>query len=82
MPILSADDTNLFHAGEKFSDIVSQINMEIDKICSWVKANKLSLNNDKTYFMLFTPKRFSRTMGDLLIDGNRMSEINETKQSF
>ena len=53
------------------NDIVSQINREIDKIYSWVKANKLSLNVEKTNFMSFTPKRFSRTMDDILIDGNR-----------
>ena len=47
MPILFADDTNLFCTGENFSDIVKEINVEIDKIYPWVKANKLSLNVDK-----------------------------------
>ena len=79
MPILFADDTNLFCNGKNLSDIVSEINMEIDKIYSWVKANKLSLNIEKTNFMLFTTKRFSRAMDDLLIYGNRISEENETR---
>ena len=43
------------------------------------KANKLSLNIDKTNFMLFTPKRFSRVMDVLLIDGKRIMEVSETK---
>ena len=47
MPILFADDTNLFCTGKNFGDIVNEINMEIDKIYSWVKANKLSLNVEK-----------------------------------
>ena len=47
MPILFADDTNLFCTGKNLGDIVNEINVEIDKIYSWVKANKLSLNVEK-----------------------------------
>ena len=79
MPILFVDDTNLFCTGKNLGDIVNEINVEIDKIYSWVKANKLSLNVEKTNFMLFTPKSFSQNMDDLLINGNRISEVNETK---
>ena len=79
MPILFADDTNLFCTGKNLGDIVNEINVEIDRIYSWVKANKLSLNVEKTNFMLFTPKCFPRIMDDLLINGNRISEVNETK---
>ena len=79
MPILFADDTNIFCTRKNLIDIVSQINIKIDKIYSWVKAKELSLNIEKTNFMLVTPKLFSRTMDDLLIDGNRISEVNETK---
>ena len=79
MPILFADDTNLFCTGPNLHDIACQINQEIKIIYSWVKANKLSLNIDKTNFMLFTPKRFSRAMDALLIDGKRIMEVSETK---
>ena len=48
MPILFADDTNLFCTGKKLKDVVSQIYVEIGKVYCWVKANKLSLNIDKT----------------------------------
>ena len=80
MPILFADDTNLFCTGENFSDIVKEINVEIDKIYSWVKANKLSLNVDKTNFMLFMPKCFPRNMDDLQINGSRFQRW--TKQNY
>ena len=53
MPILFADDTNLFATGYNLNDIVSQINKEIDNVYAWVKANEPSLNIDKTNFMLF-----------------------------
>ena len=74
-----ADDTNLFCIGKNLGDIVNEINVGIDKIYSRVKANKLSLNVEKTNFMFFTPKCFPRNMDHLLINGNRISEMNETK---
>ena len=79
LPILFADDTNLFCTGKTLNDIVKEINVELDTIYSWVKASKLSLNVDKTNFMLFTPKCFPRNMNDLLINWSRISEVNETK---
>ena len=79
MPILFADDKNLFCTGPNLSDLVCQINHEIKTIYSWVKANKLSLNIDKTNFMLFTKKGFSRVMDELQIEGKRIIEVHETK---
>ena len=51
----------------------------MEKIYSWVKANKLSLNIDKTNFMLFIPKHFSRSMGNIYINGTCIIELTETK---
>ena len=79
IPILFAGDTNLFCTGKNLKDVVSHINVEIGKVYCWVKANKLSLNIDKTNFMLFTPKHFSCNMDGLLINGNQIKEVNETK---
>ena len=79
MPILFADDTNLFATGYNLNDIVSEINKEIANIYAWVKANKLSLNIDKTNFMLFTPKCEPRTIKDIFIDGNKIVEVTETR---
>ena len=58
MPILFADDTNLFCTGTDLKDMIRQINEEMAKIYAWVNANKLSLNIDKTNFMMFMPKGF------------------------
>ena len=78
MPILLADDTNLFATGYNLNDI-SQINNEVDNEYAWVKANKLSLNIDKTNFMLFTPKCVPRTMKGVFVGGNRIMDVTETK---
>ena len=59
MPILFADNTNLFCTGTDVKDMIWQINEEMAKIYAWVNANKLSLNIDKTNFIMFIPKGFS-----------------------
>ena len=79
MPILFADDTNLFATGYNLNDIVSEIKKEIAYIYAWVKANKLSLNIDKTNFMLFTPKCVPPSINGIFIDGNKIMEVTETK---
>ena len=42
MPILFADDTNLFINGDNLSQMVQTLNAELDNISDWLKANKLS----------------------------------------
>ena len=79
MPILFAGDTNRFATGYNLNDIISQINKEIDNVYAWVKANKLSLNIDKTNFMLFTPKCVPRTIKGVFIAGTRIMEVTEIK---
>ena len=79
MPILFADDTNLFCTGKKLNILVDNINLELMKIYTWVRANKLSLNIEKTNYMLFTPKCFPRTMEHIVIDGHKIEEVSQTK---
>jgi hypothetical protein len=54
--IIYADDTSLTSTLKSFGPIEcisSNINKEINKICQWLKLNKLSLNIKKTKFMIF-----------------------------
>ena len=72
---LFADDANLFCTGRNINSPVNDIDDEISKVCSWVKANKLSLNIDKTNFISFTPKCSSKTMSNIPIDGRQIYEV-------
>ena len=56
-----------------------EINVELVNIHTWVRVNKLSLNIEKTKFMLFTPNDFSRNMNCINIDGHRIEEVRQTK---
>ena len=51
--ILFADDTNIFCAGKDLYYLSIMLNNELQKILTWLKANILSINVDKTKFMIF-----------------------------
>ena len=50
---LFADDTNLFLADQDIHNLENILNIELNKKSQWLYANKLSLNIDKTNFLVF-----------------------------
>ena len=43
-----ADDTNLFSSLSNIKDLFNNVNLELNNIAVWFKANKLLLNEGKT----------------------------------
>ena len=52
---LFADDSNLFYEHRSLSVLQNNINVELVNIHTWLCANKLSLNIEKSHFVLFYP---------------------------
>ena len=48
-----ADDINLFLSHDSSNDLVEIIHQKLDNVPTWLKINKLSLNMNKTNFILF-----------------------------
>ena len=46
-----------FFNGDSINELSNIINTELNKIVTWLQANKLSLNVSKSNFMLFTNKK-------------------------
>ena len=55
--ILFADDTNVFVTGDNLQSITAKMNDGLNNIVDWLCANRLSLNINKTKFMVFKPRR-------------------------
>ena len=51
-----ADDTNIPYASNSLQDINKKINCNLKSFAKWLKANKISLNSDKTELVLFRSK--------------------------
>ena len=51
--ILFADDTKIICSGKDLYSLSVMLNNELQKISLWLKANILSINLDKTKFVIF-----------------------------
>ena len=54
---LFADDTTIVSAHHDINILFSQVNIELPKLYNWFCLNKLSLNIDKTSYILFSNKQ-------------------------
>ena len=52
---LFADDSNLFCSHKNLQSLEQSLNMQLRKFNQWLCANKLSLNIDKSNFVIFRP---------------------------
>ena len=70
---LFADDTNLFSKHKSLSSLEAIINDELINVNSWLCANKLSLNVEKSSFVVFhPPQRKIIPSFNLTINGNHL----------
>ena len=75
---LFADVTVLTLTNSCLKLLNKNINFELIKIDKWLKLNKLSLNIDKTKFMVLTKQRLVRNFG-IRIRKTSIEQVNEIK---
>ena len=77
--ILFADDTSVFIHDDQLDDITNKMNIELKKLVAWLNANKLSLNIDKTQYMIFrTSNRKHIKPTKLEINDNAIKQVSST----
>ena len=52
---LFADDTNILYADKNLRDLETIVNIELQNVYNWLRANKLTLNITKSNFVIFRP---------------------------
>ena len=75
-----ADDTNLLIIGKSLKSIKKRANIDLKLLYNWLKANKISLNSNKTEAILF--RHPNKTMNydlNLKIDGKKIHLTNRVK---
>ena len=78
--VLFADDTNVFYSHPNIHTLIDTINSELNKLSSWFKCNKLSLNIEKNNFIRFSNIHSQNLRhDDIFIDGLALNEKNDTK---
>ena len=77
--ILFADDTTLFASGNDERLLVCSLEHDLTIISDWFKANKLTLNKNKTVCMLFNSKNKMKNNPSISIDGEAIPFVDHTK---
>ena len=77
---LFADDTNLFLSDKSIIALESKLNNELNLISTWLRANKLSLNIDKTNYVVFhSPQRKLHYNMNISISNKQIENENQVK---
>ena len=72
---LFADDTNIYYESNSLNDIERTVKKELDKLYLWLNVNRLSLNIDKTNFIIFHP--YNKTLKQHVTIKINKQAINE-----
>ena len=80
-PILYADDTNLFYQSKNLALDISKINQDLDSLDYWCKCNKLTINLDKTNFIIIKNRQnpFSFPSNVIKISNSTIEEASKIK---
>ena len=74
-----ADDTSVFIEGSCYETIINIMNVELSKISIWLKANKLTINIQKTFYMVFHRAKIKKTTQTVMIQDTHILALNNTK---
>ena len=61
--IMYTDDTSLVVNGKDLNTLTQLLNTALIDLCAWFKANRLSLNTTKTFYMIFHRTRIKHMSG-------------------
>jgi len=74
-----ADDTNLFVSAKTMNELESKANSLLLNLDSWLKANKLHLNIDKTCYSVFSPNKIPVPTVTIKINDIKITCVKECK---
>lgn len=81
--ILFADDTNVFMHHKDLNTLQKICNTELENLSHWFKANKLSLNINKTNYIFFTSRSKYKTEASksfsIQLDGKNIERVCHAK---
>ncbi len=80
--VLFADDTTITYSHTDIFSKFDLINKELQEVCNWFKANKLSVNASKTNYMLLGTRAktcIQNNESQIILDRVKLDRVNKTK---
>ena len=79
LKILYADDTCVVAQGHNLEELIDTLNNELSSLNEWLLCNKLTLNTNKSYYMVFHRARIKLTNIDIDINGSKLQRVKCVK---
>ena len=76
--ILFADDTSVFIEGTSYDTVIDIVNKELERINIWLRANKLTININKTHYMMVHRTRIKHKLRNITICGTNVLYTKNT----
>jgi hypothetical protein len=77
--ILYADDTLLYYSAKSTTELEAKINADLQSLSHWLNNNLLTLNYEKTKFMIFTNRKQSFINVNITIQNEKVSQEKSMK---
>ena len=78
-PIIFADDTTLLISNKNHSNLVTDLNHELNELVSWCQSNRLTVNTSKTEIILFSNRNFPPNNLEIMLNDEILNFIDCTK---
>ena len=75
----NADDTTILIKSDTASKAIISMNRELEKLCIWLTANKLSLNISKIHYMVFDRGKEQTDQYALFLNNILIDRVKYTK---
>ena len=65
--------------GTDMNTFIKQLNVGFESLCIWLRSNKLSLNTQKTFYMVFHRARLktiNNSNMDIIMDNHILTKVN------
>lgn len=74
--LLFADDTTIYVQGHSINEITEILNKELINVSHWIKANKLTLNVTKTFYMVSSFIKSVQDNIDIKLNNKSLNRVN------
>ena len=82
--ILFADDSTCLAKSKNQAELITYVNIELQKIANWVHSNKMAVNTTKTKFILFRSqgKSINNDLCDVVFNSNEIRQQETPAKVF
>ena len=77
--VLFADDSNLYLSNDNLNDLTTMLNQELELVRKWIISNKLTLNLNKTHYIIFHRKKIPLHIPSIMLGNSVLERVQFTQ---